>query len=471
MRVPGLATLRGRVRLLAIGITALVILLAAVPLALLLRSAAYADAEREATYAAQNVSDYLSSGTYDDAVLDQYLDRVNDRTRWPVTIVMSDGDVLGADLPDTALKVARRDRGRVGGDVDRDGDADPRGYGDGDADNLGSVSTARTVSVDDGRLVEILADDGRGQACVVAAVDDSAILSSVRTRYALVGVAALVLLLLAGAAAEVTSRRLVRPLRRTADTAGRLSAGDLTARAPEEGPAEVAQVAVELNALAGRIDELLTAERESTADLSHRLRTPLTAVRLGVEALPASERKLELEQHVASLERTLTQVIRAARRPQREGVHPRADATQVVRERLDFWTPLAEDQERAVVVDMPDGPCWVRSSADDLATTIDALLENVMAHTPEGTPFGVRLALRSADVVIEVHDEGPGIPPGAVSRGQSDRGSSGLGLDIARSTTEAVGGAIEVRRGGGTTTVRLTLPTSGPPSQPADGQA
>lgn len=468
MTIPGLASLRGRVLLLAVGIAGLVILLAAVPLALLLRSAAYDDAEREATYAAQNVSDYLSSGTYDDQVLDQYLKRVNGRTSWPVTIVMSDGDVLGAGLSSAALKSATRDGGRA---IDADGDGDQRGDGDGDADNLGFVSDARTISVDDGRLVEILADDGDGQARVVASVDNSVIFSSVRTRYALVGVAALGLLLLAGAAAEVTSRRLVRPLRRTADTAGRLSAGDLAARAPEEGPAEVAQVAVELNALAGRIDELLTTERESTADLSHRLRTPLTAVRLGVEALPASERKVELEQHVASLQRTLTQVIRAARRPQREGVHPRADAAAVVRERLEFWTPLAEDQERAVTVDVAGGESWVRSSADDLATTIDALLENVMAHTPEGTPFGLRLVPGPEDVAIEVHDDGPGIPSGAISRGQSDRGSSGLGLDIARSTTEAVGGTIEVGRVDGTTMVRITLPTAGSPQHGADGAA
>ena len=55
---------------------------------------------------------------------------------------------------------------------------------------------------------------------------------------------------------------------------------------PDDGPEEVRRVGAALNRLAGRIDELLAAERETVADLSHRLRTPLTAVRLDVESLP-----------------------------------------------------------------------------------------------------------------------------------------------------------------------------------------
>lgn len=453
-------TLRTQILLLTVGITSLVVLTAAVPLALLTRSSAYADAEREATYAAQNVSDYLSAGPQDDAVLAAYLDRVNDRTRWPVTVLMADGDVLGAELRQDWTAAALRDRAAGVKDDDHDGDGD--GPGDGDADNLGSVSAARSIRVDDGRLVEILADDRQGRARVVVAVADDTVLGAVRSRFAVLALAALVLVGLAAAAGEVTSRRLVRPLRRTAATAGLLSTGDLTARAPEDGPVEVARIATELNALAGRIDELLVAERESTADLSHRLRTPLTALRLGVESLPDSDRKAELETQVGALERTLTQVIRAARRPQREGVHPRCDAVAVVRERLEFWRPLAEDQSRRVDVAVPDGPCWVRSSAEDLTATLDALLENVMAHTDEGTRFGVSLVPEPQGVVVEVDDDGPGIPPGATSRGRSDRGSSGLGLDIARSATEAVGGSLHVGRDGSRTIVRVSLPLADP---------
>jgi len=220
-------------------------------------------------------------------------------------------------------------------------------------------------------------------------------------------------------------------------------------------------VSAALNRLAGRIDDLLAAERETVADLSHRLRTPLTAVRLDVEGLPASERTEELESHLDHLERTLTAVIRAARRPEREGVRPRCDATEVLRERVDFWRPLAEDQDRSVELDLPAAPVAVRSAADDLRAAIDALLENCIAHTPDGVAIAV--VLRDPDpehpqlVRVDVRDRGPGIPEGAVHRGRSDRGSTGLGLDIARACAEASGGRIEVLGEDGWSVVRLQL--------------
>ena len=77
-------------------------------------------------------------------------------------------------------------------------------------------------------------------------------------------------------AGELLTRRIIRPLVDTAQTAQQLSIGDTTARAPTDGPREVADVGVALNRLADRIDELIAEERETVADLSHRLRTPLT---------------------------------------------------------------------------------------------------------------------------------------------------------------------------------------------------
>jgi signal transduction histidine kinase len=252
------------------------------------------------------------------------------------------------------------------------------------------------------------------------------------------------MLLLAAGAAELLTRRIVRPLLRTAATAQALSVGETTARAPTDGPGEVADVGRALNRLADRIDELIAEERETVADLSHRLRTPLTALRLDAEALRDPADADRIGGHVSALERMLTAVIRAARRPQREGRLPSCDASAVVGERVAFWSALAEDQNRRTSVSVPAVPVHVRAAAEDLAAAVDALLENVVAHTPEGTSFTVRLTANDdgGGARLEVSDDGPGLRVEAPVRGRSDRDSSGLGLDIARRCAEGSGGSM-----------------------------
>lgn len=447
-------TLRVRILLLGVGTAALVLVLAGVPLAFMLRAAAYNNAENDARAAAQSIADYLSAGSYTDTVVKQYVARLNERSTTRVSVGMPDGTIVGAALPEGLPRGLGHHRG------DRDGPNAPAGGAP--PTQLGTVSPATVLEVDQGRVVQITAHSDQGDGQVFALAPDSAVASEVERRALMVGVAALVLLAVAAAAAEMTSRRLARPLRRTEQAATALSRGDLLARAPVEGPPEVAAVAVELNALADRIDELLLHERERMADLSHRLRTPLTFIRLTVEALPRSEEARELEEHVAALERTLTQSIQAARRPQREGVHPRCDAIAVVTERLGFWSPLIEDQGRAVTLRLPDPPAHevpVRASVEDLAMALDTLLENVIAHTPEGAQVELAVAYVDGAPTIDVLDGGPGIPPDALSRGRSDRGSTGLGLDIARSFAEGVGGSLSLVQVGSLRGVRLTLRT------------
>lgn len=447
-------TLRVRILLLGVGTAALVLVLAGVPVAFMLRASAYNSAESDARAAAQSAADYLSAGSYTDAVVKQYIARLNDRGSTRVSVVMPDGTTVGAALPSGLPKGPG---GHHAGDHD-----DHVGDGGGaPPTQLGTVSPATVLDVDEGRVVQIIAHSDRGDGQVFALAPNSAVASQVQRRALMVGAAALILLAVAALASELTARRLTRPLRRTEQAATALSRGDLLARAPVEGPPEVAAVAVELNALADRIEELLLHERERMADLSHRLRTPLTFIRLTVEALPRSEEARELEEHVAALERTLTQSIQAARRPQREGVHPRCDAVGVVTERLDFWGPLMEDQARTVTLRVPESEreVPVRASAEDLALALDTLLENVIAHTPEGAPVEIAVAYVEGAPTIDVLDGGPGIPPEALARGRSDRGSTGLGLDIARSFAEGTGGSLSLVQIGSLHGVRLTLRT------------
>jgi signal transduction histidine kinase len=257
----------------------------------------------------------------------------------------------------------------------------------------------------------------------------------------LVGIAILAVAMII---ADQLARWTVRPVAALASTANRLSSGQLLARAPVTGPREVVEVGVAMNRLAKRINELLDDEREQVADLSHRLRTPVAAVKLAVEALPESPEATRLSEHVEALERTVGSVIREARRGVREQPAPACDVVSVVKERVAFWAVLAEDQGRRVELRLPTVSRFVRVSADDLAAAVDALLENVFAHTPEGTAMAVAVELDRVDAWITVSDEGPGIGPDSVDRGRSAGGSTGLGLDIVRRTTEGSGGSFGV---------------------------
>ena len=168
------------------------------------------------------------------------------------------------------------------------------------------------------------------------------------------------LLLLSVVVADQLARSLVRPLAGVALAADRLATGDLSARATVTGPLEVRRAANGLNRLAARIDELLAYERESVADLSHRLRTPLTALRIDAESLQDGR----LLDDVAAVERTVSDIIQQTRR--QRGGQPQGipcDAAAVIAERAAFWRPLAEDQDRWMSVEVAAGPSSSRRRA------------------------------------------------------------------------------------------------------------
>jgi len=140
----------------------------------------------------------------------------------------------------------------------------------------------------------------------------------------------------------------------------------------------------------------------------------------------------------------------------------------VISERAAFWQPLAEDQERPMMVEVAAGPVLVNVSSENLAACTDVLLENVFSHTAEGAAFTVRLSRRAGGGAwLVVADDGPGFPDAdPTERGRSSGGSTGLGLDIARRIAETSGGNLTIGRstsGGGAVTVGL-----GPPPRPLD---
>lgn len=442
--------MRRRILALTVGLTTLVVLAFAIPLVLLLRQAAENDALAQARYQAENIAFFVGRESAHPSSIAGYVQHVSQDHPGVTQVLLPGGMTVGEDLPPAAAAYDD-DHGH---DDDADGDGRP-----------GDVSAVTVDYVDGGSITEVRVATADGPAVVRTFLTDEELRHGLAPRLMLLGGVSLAILLLSVVAAEIVSRRLVRPLVATADTAQRLSRGETEARAPTTGPTEVAQVGTALNGLADRIDEVIAAEREAVADLSHRLRTPLTALRLDVEALPEPDRE-EIGRHVTSLERTLTAVIHAARRPQREGRVPRCDAVAVVRDRVLFWTPLLEDQNRAVTLDLPAGEIPIRAAREDLAAAVDALVENVAAHTAEGT--AMRVAVRAEQVAggpgarVTIADEGPGIPLGAGERGRSDRGSTGLGLDIARRSAEATGGRIAIHAGADHGLVELFLAGAAP---------
>ncbi|MGY1591728.1 HAMP domain-containing protein [Geodermatophilus sp. SYSU D00708] len=322
-------------------------------------------------------------------------------------------------------------------------------------------SSAEVREGEDGtRLVQPVRRDD-GTAVVEVFVPAAELHAGVTRTWLVLAGLGVVLLLLALLVADRLARSLTRPVTDLATTAHRLGSGDLAARVTPAGPDEVREVGTAMNRLADRIGELLAAEREAAADLAHRLRTPLTALRLDVEALPPADRE-RLLGDVDAVSRGVDEVISEARRTVREGLGAGCDAAAVVGERVRFWSVLADEERRAVDVDLAAGPLPVRVAAADLGAAVDALLGNVFAHTPEGAGFRVAVRPRAdGGAEVTVADAGPGLPPSAVDRGTSGGGSTGLGLDIARRTAEGSGGALRVSSSPAGAEVTLEL---GPPA-------
>lgn len=398
--------------LLVTATTLLVLVAFLFPLTLLLRTLATDRAVAEATKEGQGIAVLVAVA--DRAQLESAVTLVNQRGDRRVGLVLPDGRTLGPADRGTAASL-----------------------------DLALAGRSFTTAVPGGRQVYVPVDTADGRAVVRSFVPSRLLRRGVVAAVSVLVTLGAALLLLTVFLADRFAAGTVRPMKDLESTALALGHGDLAARATVGGPHEVREVGHAVNALAQRIGELLEAEREAVADLSHRLRTPLTALRLDAEAVQDSSHRERLLGHLDALQRTVDEVIREARRPVREGVQASCDAAQVVGVRAAFWAVLMEDQGRSFAVEVRPAPDLVRVTPDDLGAAVDALLQNALLHTPEGT--AVRVAVRPGPgrcTQVVVSDRGPGYPPSAIDRGRSTAGSTGLGLDIARRTAEASGGEV-----------------------------
>lgn len=444
--------MRRSLLLLTAATTALVLTALLVPLTLLTRTHAADRATAEATARAQWVAHALGPAlaTADEReTAEQTVESVNGKGLPATSLILADGSVIGP----------------------RAGSGSPLT----DPVRLARTGRAFTYETDSGsRLVLVPVQGAKGGTAVVqVTLTEKQLYAGTLASWLVLAGIGVGLVLLGLLLADRLGARLVGATRRLARTADRLAAGDLTARATPEGPPELRLVAGELNRLAARIDELLTAERENAADLAHRLRTPVAALRLDAETLRDPDEAHRIAADVAALERSVDDVIRKARRPLREA--PSADLAAVARERAAFWAPLAEDQGRRAETVTPGEdeplPVPVTVPADELAAALDALIGNVLDHTPQGTAYRVTVrVLPGGEAQLTVADEGPGFPDGtAPDRGTSGAGSTGLGLDIARRTAEEADGRFETVSTSDGAEVTLTFPRPLPQEPPPAG--
>ncbi len=294
----------------------------------------------------------------------------------------------------------------------------------------------------------------------------------VRRRLLLAGVVALLLSLALGYGAAYLFARRLRRLERAAD---RIASGRFDEPIVDRGSDEVGQLAAAFDRMRQRLAGLERARREFIANASHELRTPIFSLGgflelLDDEELDEATRKEFLataREQVARLTKLATDLLDLSRLD--------AGRVQLDREKLDLgavarsicreFQAVARSQNHSIETVL-DGSA---EAVGDEQRTIQIgriLVENALLHTPPGTTVRIRAGRESGRAVLEVEDEGPGIPvpqqaqvfdrfyrvDGGVTTG------SGLGLAIAKELAELMGGAIELESGPGSTVFRLALP-------------
>lgn len=251
------------------------------------------------------------------------------------------------------------------------------------------------------------------------------------------------------------ARRLVRPLEELAGAADRLGSGDSSPLGRRYGIQELDRVAEGLDSSAQRINDLLSAEREFAIDASHQLRTPLTALSMRLEEMiaAANHPNVVREEGAAALAQTerLTDVVGqllGRARHSATGSPTVSSVDDIVGQQVVEWEPAFRRVGRRLTVTGEKG-LLAFATPGGAAQVIATLLDNALVHGA-GT-VTIRTSRTRRSVVIEVRDEGSGVPPELAPRifERSVSGSpngTGLGLALARTIAAADGGQVVLVR-------------------------
>lgn len=423
------------------GLVAVVALGLAIPMAMIVdndqRSALVSDLEVET----MSTASILSSQPQDE--WQETAESVAQRTGARVVVVSAGGQLL-ADSDQTALDRSF-DRPEITSAI---------------AGGLASdVRYSSTLGVDLRYVAAPVVKEERVAGAVRLSVPESQVDSIIQRTWLSLAAFVLAVIVAAALIAWIMAYSIARPLQRVAEVAEVLP-DDLESRASESaGPQEVRVVARTLNRTAERLSSMISRQQRVAADASHHLRTPLTGVRLRLEAIEdtASEESVRRDaaaamSEVDRLNRRIDQILALARSDAgQQGVL--VDAKAVVADRVDHCQATAA--ARGVALDLVAGadvPTVIapRGSVDRV---VDELLGNALAYATSRVTVTVRS--EGSGVRIDVADDGPGLPAderervfdrftrgtGAVS------GGSGLGLALVRESASAAGGTAWIEGG------------------------
>lgn len=314
-----------------------------------------------------------------------------------------------------------------------------------------------TLNSPEGRYRVLAHRTKRGLIVIAQGIDvrdELAIDSALRT----VAPLALLLPLLVWLTVRIARRELA-PVRRLAQNLDEQSADRLQSLPDEDIPDEVAPFIYAINRLLGRVNHLMSEQRRFIADAAHELRSPLTALSVQAQNLRQANSPEAMHERVVSLQtgieraRQLTEQLLSLARTQAGGsTESVVDVPALARELIAQYLPEAE--ARNIDLGLEEGSrISLRGAIESLRLILGNALENAIKYTPAGGEVTIRLATDGEMAVIEIIDDGPGIPPAERGRvfdafyripGTAGTGS-GLGLTIALEAAIRLGGEVSLK--------------------------
>jgi len=285
---------------------------------------------------------------------------------------------------------------------------------------------------------------------------------------------ALALLVIVILLTSLTLRRVFTPLDGLLQAADRISQGDYSARVPERGPSGVRSLTRAFNEMAARLRETDEQRRNLMADVTHELRTPLTVIQGNLEGMldgvyPPDEANLRALLDETHLLSRLVDDLRTLALAESGSLQLKKEPTDLgllISETLSAFRAQADAAGVRLTVEGQGLPL-IDLDPGRMRQVLSNLTANALRYSPQGGAVRVSSRLSNGQVIIEVHDSGPGIPaadlPHIFERfyKSTDSGGMGLGLAIARHLVTAHGGTISAESAPGAgTTIRVTLPVT-----------